>query len=125
MTAPEVFQVRDGDGWEVYVPSGSSFGKWRMVSHLGGTAVVDTLPDGAVRMVASPSLPHTEYRVASSLGSGYMIPQIFDTFDEADDFLTRHNKVLAGLPGVDSVRVEFRPPAGTWTAVAEGGDRRG
>lgn len=51
MTAPEVWTVTDPDGgWEVYIPNAS--GGWRVVSSRGGTAVVDTLPDGAERRVA-------------------------------------------------------------------------
>ncbi|GAA1891669.1 hypothetical protein [Williamsia serinedens] len=51
MTAPEVFQVRDGDGWEVYVTNPA--GGWWLLGSVGGSAVDDTLPDGAVRMVSS------------------------------------------------------------------------
>lgn len=56
MTAPEMWTVTDPDGgWEVYIPNAS--GGWRLVSSQGGTAVVDTLPDGAEGMVAVPSDP--------------------------------------------------------------------
>ena len=48
MTAPEVFQVRDGDGWEVYVTNPA--GGWWLLGSVGGSAVVDTVPDRAERM---------------------------------------------------------------------------
>ncbi len=35
MTAPEVFQVRDGDGWEVYVTNPA--GGWWLLSDVGGS----------------------------------------------------------------------------------------
>ncbi|GAA1881731.1 hypothetical protein [Williamsia serinedens] len=58
MTAPEVFQVRDGDGWEVYVTNPA--GGWWLLGSVGGSAVVHTLPDGAEVLMTATELRQIE-----------------------------------------------------------------
>lgn len=48
------------------------------------------------------------YRIASSLGPQYMIPQPVKDRAAAEEFMAGHRKYLGGLPGSDTVRIEWR-----------------
>ncbi len=48
------------------------------------------------------------YRIASSLGPQYMIPQHVKDRAAAEEFMKNHRRLLSGLPGSDTVRIEWR-----------------
>ena len=52
-----------------------------------------------------------QYRIASSLGPQYMVPQPVANLEEAERFMTNHSRLLGGLPGSETVRIECRDQA--------------
>ncbi|WP_167677945.1 hypothetical protein [Rhodococcus sp. B10] len=49
------------------------------------------------------------YRAASTLGQKYMLPTTFGCDrEEAERWFELHQSALAGLPGVDTVQLEYR-----------------
>lgn len=65
-------------------------------------------------------MTHFKYRVASSLGPQYMIPQSFANDSvAAHRFVAMQNELLKGLAGVDTVRVERQSIGGDWEPVYE------
>lgn len=58
------------------------------------------------------------YRAASALGDRYMMPTYFGAdLEEAERWFALQQKMLDGLPGVDTVRLEFQDMwVTTWEA---------
>ncbi|MBE7193773.1 MAG: hypothetical protein INR66_14980 [Gordonia polyisoprenivorans] len=115
MTGTVAWIVTDGpDGWDVYVTNPA--GGWWLLSSVGGSAVVDTLPDGALRMVS-------ETRALDAEGAMVQVRNVFnmqcehpldpaDYMDEGAYWAHRWWKTVMGnvLDKYDALR---------------GGDRRG
>ncbi|WP_155293648.1 hypothetical protein [Rhodococcoides fascians] len=70
--------------------------------------VVSKLTDAGYSIVPSDGIVRT-YQAASTLGHRYMSPKTFGCDrEEAERWFKLHQKMLDGLPGVDTVRLEYR-----------------
>ena len=84
-------------------------------------SVIAALPDTAI-------VPRKDivriYRAASTLGQQYMMPTHFGADrEEAERWFGLQQKMLDGLPGVDTVRLEYQDMWFTdWTPLAAGGE---
>jgi len=50
------------------------------------------------------------YRIASSMGPGYMIPQPVKDLAHANRWMTENARLLGGMPGSATLRVEYLDP---------------
>lgn len=70
--------------------------------------VVSKLTDAGYSIIPGEGIVRT-YQAASTLGSRYMLPKHFGIDrEEAERWFELHQSALDGLPGVDTVRLEYR-----------------
>jgi len=89
--------------------------------------VVSKLTDAGYSIVPSEGIVRT-YQAASMLGFRYMLPKHFGCDrEEAERWFKLHQSALDGLPGVDTVRLEYRDEyvTGWLPLAADEGDTNG
>ena len=70
--------------------------------------VVSELTDAGYSIIPSDGIVRT-YQATSTLGSRYMLPKHFGCDrEEAERWFKLHQSALDGLPGVDTVRLEYQ-----------------
>ena len=90
----------DGQLWGAFPNS--------MTLHDLAAHVVSVLAASGHTIVPSEGIVRT-YQAASTLGSRYMLPKNFGCDrEEAERWFELHQSALDGLPGVDTVRLEYR-----------------
>lgn len=89
--------------------------------------IMERLNQGGYSIVPSDGIVRT-YQAASTLGSRYMLPKHFGCDrEEAERWFKLHQSALDGLPGVDTVRLEYRDEyvTGWLPLAADEGDTNG
>lgn len=89
--------------------------------------VVSKLTDAGYSIMPSEGIVRT-YQAASMLGFRYMLPKHFGCDrEEAERWFKLHQSALDGLPGVDTVRLEYRDEyvTGWLPLAADEGDTNG
>ena len=78
------------------------------IRRLHAAHVVSMLSEHGYSIVPSEGIVRT-YQAASTLGHRYMLPKGFGCDrEEAERWFTLQQSALEGLPGVDTVRLEYR-----------------
>lgn len=117
---------RDGKGCNcTWFPDYRNTHKSGLEMH--GEHVVSKLTDAGYSIMPSEGIVRT-YQAASMLGFRYMLPKHFGCDrEEAERWFKLHQSALDGLPGVDTVRLEYRDEyvTGWLPLAADEGDTNG